>query len=346
MLKLFLRKILIKILQPLGFYLTYYSSAVKIKSSLSKESIAVKEFELKRVFDTIGVANNHKFYNSLLREFTSNWQLKINKASFIGFGAGASSLSTFRKVQISERILHEKIYFTTHKDLKRILWFYKNCSHIVNNAGIALPNVYKVYSGEVITAFYTEFVALKKLNLMSKEKSLVQFSTKLYKLSLTNKFELLLKEISEDVKDFQSHFEYKKNRPKAKKILKEHHINIEFFEAKVNQSRYVLTHGDIQDTNAFENDVLIDWDSVGVYPIGLDAAFLLFYLIMKDEKESTDIFVWLESNYKSEIEEKDWKSFKLNVLFFLFVFIQLRLKESKYNNLNKALIKLLLKNVK
>ena len=109
------------------------------------------------------------------------------------------------------------------------------------------------------------------------------------------------------------------------------------------QFRYVLTHGDIQDTNAFENNILIDWDSVGIFPAGLDPAFLLFYLMMNENNEKYDVLNWIDTNYKDIINEKEWDSFQLSVLFFLFVFIQKRIRKEKYEGLKKELIQLLKK---
>ena len=280
--KLFLRKILIRVLQPFGFYITYYASANRVYDSLCKLPTIIQEFELKQIFDNVGIIKNHKFYNDLLANFTTNWNLEIQQAKFIGFGAGDSSLSTFRKVKVGDKNLHEKIYFSSHQDLKRISWFYQNVTHLVKSSGIVLPNIYEINSGDAITALYSEYVELKKLDNISKEKSLLQFSKQLYQLSLTEEFEIINRKSSNVIKDFKGHFEYKRNRPVAIDVLRDNGISLETIEQNIMQSRYVLTHGDIQDTNAFENNVLIDWDSVGIFPAGLDPAFLLFYLMIKN----------------------------------------------------------------
>jgi hypothetical protein len=344
MIKLFLRKILIRVLQPFGLYITYYASAGRIYTSLSKQPVMVQEYELNRIFDTIGIAKNHKFYNDLLANFTSNWKLDIQDAKFIGFGAGASSLSTFRKVKVNKKLLHEKIYFSSHDDVKRISWFYENVFNLVQKSGIALPNVHKIYSGEVLTPIYTEFVELIELDNTKKEDSLFQFSKQLYQLSLTDTFQVISDKAPKHIKDFKNHFEYKKNRSIAKDILNKNGISLEAIELNVIQSRYVLTHGDIQDTNAFQNNLLLDWDSVGVFPAGFDPAFLLFYLILKDEKEEEfNIPNWIDLHYKKSIKENEWKSFQISVLYFLFVFLQTRIRKEKLEFLNRELIQQLKK---
>jgi thiamine kinase-like enzyme len=342
--KLFLRKILIRVLQPFGFYITYYASPTRVYESLSKLPVLIREYELKRIFDMVGIAKNHKFHNALLAKFIPTSKLEIKDAKFIGFGAGESSLSTFRKVKIEDKTIHEKIYFSSHQDLKRISWFYQNVSHLVQDSGIALPNIYKIYSGDSITVLYTEYAELKKLDIINKKKSLLQFSKQLYQLSLTEEFEIINGKASNAIKDFKGHFEYKRNRSVAKHVLYEHGFSLEAIEQKIMQSRYVLTHGDIQDTNAFQNNILIDWDSVGIFPVGLDPAFLLFYLMMNDNDEKFDILNWIDTHYKKLIIENEWGSFQLNVLYFLFVFIQKRIKKEKHEVLNKELIRLL-KNV-
>src|SRR5690554_5676665 len=253
--KLFLRKILIRTLQPFGFYITYYASADRVYESLRQYPNLIQEYELKRIFDTITIAGNHKFYNELISKFIPSWNLSIQESTFIGFGAGESSLSSFRKVKLSNKNLHEKIYFSSHQDLKRIGWFHKNVSHLVQSYGIALPSVYEIYSGDAITVVYSDYVDLKQLDTISKEENLVRFTLRLYELSLTEEFKSIINNASPSITDFKSHFEYKRNREVAKNLLGEHGISLESLEEQVSKTRYVLTHGDIQETNAFQNHV-------------------------------------------------------------------------------------------
>lgn len=338
MLKLFLRKILIKAIQPFGFYITYYASPYRVYSSLTKYPAIIQEYELRRIFDALGVANNHKFYNQLLASFLTDWKLEVKEAKFIGSGAGESSLSTFRKVNVEGKPLHEKIYFSSYQDIKRITWFYQHVSVLVGNAGINLPRVDKVFSGDVITAFYSDYVELIKLDTVKKEACLLTFSHQLYQLSLKEDFRVIAEKSPAYIKDFRSHFEYKQGIMKAKSILEKHAIDIELIEQYITKSRYVLTHGDIQDTNAFDRDTLIDWDSVGIYPAGFDAAFLFFILMLNNEKIKVDNFLeWIDTNFKNIVKEEEWDDFLLSFTFFLFVFIQRRMAGEKYDSLNNEL---------
>lgn len=339
--KLAIRKLLIQILQPLGFYITYYASAQKVYESLKKQPTLIQAFELKRIFDSVRIAKNHSYYNQLLASFIPNWNLEIKEPKFIGFGAGESSLSTFRKVKVNAKYLHEKIYFSFHPDSQRISWLYDSLSELINRFDIVTPDLNAVYKGATITAFYTDFLELKPLEVNSKEQKLLQFSKQLYQLSITSEFEKTVEKTPQSFTDFTQHFEYKRNRLQAQQILTIHNIDLSSLEQTIRKSRYILTHGDIQETNAFENKVLIDWDSVGIFPIGLDPAFSLFYLLMNDKNEKFDILKWIEENFKNIVAQEDWENFQKNIVCFLFVFIQDRIKGEKYDRMNNELIDLL-----
>lgn len=344
--KLYLRKLLIKALQPFGFYITFYSSIEKIYNVLEQKSVSVQEFELKRIFDAVAIANNHKYYSNLLKRFINEWNLEILSAEFVGVGAGSCSLSSYRKVKIKQEMLHEKVYFSSHHEMAKIFWFQKNLAELVADSGIVLPPVYKIFNGEILTVVYSEYLNLKKLTFKKKQERLIEFSNQLYQLSSTENYMLICQNAPKSIKDFTQHFEYKRNRLIVKNLLSEHNISLENLELSVGNSRHVLAHGDIQDTNAFQNNILIDWDSVGIFPLGLDPAFILFYLMLNNEWENnSNVLNWIEINYGKIINPKEWRQFQFNITYFLFVFIQGRIPKERREHLENGLILFLKTNI-
>jgi thiamine kinase-like enzyme len=340
-----LKNILIRILQRLGIYVTLYSSAQRVYYSLHLKPFLIQEYELNKVMEAAVIANNHKFFNTILLKFLPNWNLKIINAKFFNSGLGASSLFAFREIKLEEKTLHEKIYFSSHTDIKRILWFYEEANLLLKNAGISLPPIYKIYAGDALTVVYSEFLDLEKIEASQQEQTLILFTQKLYQLSQKEEFQIISENAPKDIKNFKIHFEYERNRSRAEAVLKEQTISLDNIERSISQSSTILAHGDIQETNAFQNNVLIDWDSVGIFPAGFDPAFLLLYIVLRNKEKDFDVFNWITTNYNKTIDPKEWKAFEFNVVFFLFVFNQKWISHAMYADLNNTLIQYIKKHV-
>src|SRR5699024_8556599 len=116
------------------------------------------------------------------------------------------------------------------------------------------------------------------------ERTLVQFSKELYQFSFTKTLEELKPGIPGFIKDFKTHHQYKKFGHSGREALMMHGIKPVVFENRAASSFPVLSHGDLQDTNVFEHSTLVDWDSFGLYPSGMEQAFLFFRLLFKKNK--------------------------------------------------------------
>src|SRR5699024_8774627 len=79
------------------------------------------------------------------------------------------------------------------------------------------------------------------------------------------------------------------------------------------------THGDLNEGNGFEESVLIDWDSFGIFPLGLEAAYLYYRIHLRGDK-IIDYKQWVKQHYSDIIHAQEWGLFEKNYTYFLFVF--------------------------
>jgi hypothetical protein len=263
--------------------------------------------------------------------------MEIQKASFIGKGIGVGSLDSFRRVSTRRKDYFEKIYFNSHEDLERIKWFQEHIYALIQYE-IKVPRIQKMYSGDLLTIVYFEYFNLTDLKEGRKEKAIIEFSKGLYRISCVNEASLSKLEIPTNLKDFRKHFEYQSNINLARYKLEEYGIRCSLFEQEAASSKHIITHADIQETNVFKDSVLIDWDTFGIYPIGLEPAFIYFRLLMKNSHRGADVMDWLEKHYSEVLSERDWKDFKRNFLFFLFVFSAKRIHRGIFEYIEQPLI--------
>ena len=330
-------KILQKQLQKFGVYTQYYASDRAIHYHLKSKPIVIQNYELNKVSKSIQVANNHSFYQSLLRKFVPDWDIKIEAAQFIfGAGMGASSLDCYRRVNINGNSYFEKVYFSEHDDLKRIKWFHLNAYNSISRFGITAPALHNLFEGKAFVITYFQFLDLLPLVHSEVEENFISISKKLYLASLEEHSIKDGNDIPEYVKSFQSHFEYKNKLAEAKHKLTGHGVDFQEFEKAVKASKLIFTHGDIQEKNAFKNSMIIDFDTFGIYPIGFDVAFCCFRLLITDKIQNL-VPEWLENNFKKDIKVDDWEQFDRNFTFFLFVFLATYFKRESYTYLEERL---------
>lgn len=314
-----LLKIKIKrILQYRGIFVQYYPSAKVLYQQLSNKHEKVQEYELKRVCKEVAETQNHFFYNSILRNFVPSWDIYVQDARFYGKGMGESSLNTYRKVKINGEAYLEKIYFNSFTDLEDVLWFTEVLSDWLSEE-IHIVKPKKIFKGERISILYFPFLKLKKFPADKNESGQIAFSEKLYCLSNKKNYKAMESQAPSRLKNYRKHFLYQRNIDEAKQLFKKYEINCQQIETSIQSYKKVLTHGDLNQGNGFQNNILIDWDAFGFYPLGLDAAYIYYRNHLREGGEET-AFEWLDRRYKQRILSEDWSSFRKSFLYFSFVF--------------------------
>lgn len=335
-----MRKILSDILLKLANHLQFipvklYSPHI-FKYKTGKYPIYIQEHELKILSSFLGRVNNQKYYNKLLSTYVPTWDITILKGYFVGFGMGGASLDTFRKVITESHTLFEKVYFTNHKDFKTIKWF-QNYIYPLLQEYITVPIIDLFFEGELVTVTYAQFYDLIEETEENQEKKSIYFNKVLYEVS-KNKLQFINYESAPgNVSDFTSHFEYTRGIDFAKKELNTVGIKVDGFIDAAIRSKSIITHGDIQTTNIYKNNTLIDWDSFGIYPLGMDPAFTYYRLLLNNKITKTPDS-WIEDNFRPSIDESDWECFSRNYHFFLYVFAAKTLKLEKHKAIELRII--------
>lgn len=331
-----LTNIIFKIANKLNIIPKRLSSPSAFHQKISKQPILIQEHELKQLVIFLRRANDQKYYDKLLSLFVPEWNIDIKKSSFMGYGIGEASLDTFRKVETKSSTLFEKVYFTNHRDLKTIRWFQKNI-HPLLKEHIKIPIIEHFFEGEVITITYSKFYSLIKEQNKKTEDALISLSKALYRLSDSRLQSLNLSSAPINILNFEFHFQYNRNIKAANKRLKQAGISTKKLIKLATESKKIITHGDIQNTNIYSNKTLIDWDSFGIYPLGLDPAFSYFRILV-EKNNIVPLQSWIEQNFKSSIKDNDWVDFSRNFYFFLYVFATKAFDKGPYKNIELQII--------
>lgn len=320
--------IVIRLMRFLGFYIERMTSASLVYDKLTKDGLVLKENELRKTVNFLRRTNDLMMYDQILRKFIPQLDLHFSKNAFTGSGRGATTLNVYRKVTSDDNVLFEKVYFNSSLDIERVIWFYEAIYSSIKDH-INVPPLYKVFRGELISVFYFNYVDLALLSAKDVDSTIYSFSKELYKLSFTKVIKSRIESAPSFLKDYKAHFEYKRKikiaEQKIDELLGDNFPLIDI-EKLINDSPLVLTHGDIHPGNVFKNNYLIDWDPFGLYPIGLEVAYILLFL-HKGALSYKDLIQLLEKEYRSTLAAEHWDDFELNCLYFYFVFTIQHVKE-------------------
>lgn len=334
---------LIKMARHYGLYVAELPNAESIYRHLTSNHVSLREFELKKITSYLREAKDQKLYSEILQQFIPQLSVDFDSSQFTGRGYSKTCLNVYRKLIYADDVVFEKVYFNSSHDLLRAKWFYENISPLMSS-NIKTPQLYSSISGELITVVYFKFVDLVTLAMNDLSPNVFNHSKELYKLSFNANVKNIMKDAPEFLIDYKEHFLYKLNIEKASLKVFEYRNEsypLQEIEQRIANSHHILTHGDIHWGNVYEDNYLIDWDSFGIYPIGLDIAYLLYHLhqCKLTYRELSDM---LEREYRSVILKEEWNDFELNCLFFYFVFtvvpltnINMDLSEVQSNILNR-----------
>lgn len=316
-----LQNSVVKIMHNYGFYVDELPDAASFYMKLKNYPVAAKEDELRRMTLFLRKANNRSLYDQILRKFVPQMDINFSDSKFIGKGFGATTLNVYRKVFFNSEVLFEKVYFNSSLDTERVKWFYDNIYSSMNG-NIVAPPLYRSIKGELVTIFYFKFVNLFPLADKDVEATIFNFSRELYKLSQLVDVREKIENAPVFLKDYTAHFEYKRKIEKAELRAVEllgDRFPFRKIEKKIRESPITLSHADMHKGNVFANNYLIDWDPFGIYPIGLEVAYILLFMkqCKLNYKELIDI---LKREYQTTIAKEEWSEFQLNCLYFYFVF--------------------------
>jgi hypothetical protein len=326
-----------KYLQWAGIHVRRFPTPEYFYKSLKYQPAGVKIHVLRRIASTVRDAENHGFYEELLKAFVPNWQVNITKAVFMGKGAGECDLNVYRKVRIENKLYFEKIYFTDYPSFKHIQFFQAHIYKLIQKK-IKVPYIRKIYSGELLTIVYYDYLVLNELEVEKQENRLIQFSKYFYHISCENASCLKKLELPDSIKNFRKRFKYRNNILSAKARLSEKNIETEIYEKSLSRSKHIFTHGDLHEDNSFKQAVLVDWDNCGIYPLGFEPAYMYYCLMLKNNKRG-NVINWLRKHYMDTVLKEDWRDFEQNFTYLLFVFSMKLFEEGRFKTTEQRLIK-------
>src|SRR5690606_15142405 len=166
-------------------------------------------------------------------------------------------------------------YFNNSYDILKIEWFHEHIYSLLEDL-VNVPRIYRIIRGDLITIVYFEFTKLIPLPNAKLDYISFAISRRLIGISKAT----VVKEIADSapkyLRNYKLHASYKANITRASKLIKiltDNALSSDMIEHVVNQQPSVITHADIQETNLFANNYLIDWDSFGFFPLGFESAY-------------------------------------------------------------------------
>lgn len=263
--------------------------------------------------------NLYRYYDSILREFVPDLTLKIEHCFFIKEGKGAGNINCFRKVKIGSDEYFEKVYLSKHREWNVAEWFDRYVYRLIYEE-IRLPELFKSYEGKLLSIRYYKYLALSD-GCQQDIEDIIAYAIKLYRLSLNIEEKMMRKDIPPFILDFKEHSHYKRFVVKAGMEMNRNGISLVNYEETISKSKLILTHGDLNYTNLYEENYLIDWDEFGLYPIGFEIAYLYYRNYLHEKRELIEEFEpWIERKFRTDIIIQDWLDLVKNSKFFLYVF--------------------------
>lgn len=315
-LKTLIKKILFFFSFQIPKKITSPSQAV---NSIKHKPNIVQFYELKYLASLLSQINQKKYYSELLTVLLPEYEQPAAKFTrFIGQGAGKFTFNSYRILNREGNLSFEKVYYSDAKKTKSVKWFYQNYFDFIKGVYNA-PALLSFHDGELVSVFNYEFFELTQESF--DEKLMVEISKKLNNLSETHE-KSLDEKVPDYLKDFEKHNAYDGYIGIAKEKLNKNSLSIEWFENSVSNGKHVFSHGDLHTENIYKDNVLIDWDFFGYYPVGLELAQMYCQMLSRKQKlESENPTEWFETNYHLFFGVNYEEAYK-NFVFFLYVFCQ------------------------
>lgn len=342
--KLNIGNILRKLLYKFGIYIKYIPNIDYLYNSLHVKDDEIKFYELKFVCHFVALSNDNNFYNQIIKKYVPDWDIEARVSTFIGEGSGVYNLNTYRRLELyNNNTLFEKIYLTKSLDYERISFIKESVLNLLDDK-IKTPQIKFKYTSDFITVVYYDYLDLTPFSSENINECFIDITKFLYKKSTESRVERMITKAPEILKDYRLFHDYKRFEEEAKNFLYQSSIDYNCIEEEINKARKVITHGDIKRENFYEGNYLIDWDYFGLYPIGLEIALVCSKLIIYKLLEETPLN-WLCKNYRSMLDENEWKIFELSFSYFLFIFSYRQIHKAEFSKFKSELIETFKKNL-
>ena len=236
---------------------------------------------LKYVIKSVASRKNHFLYEFILNIYDRSLKFQQAKVKrFEGNGYGKDSLDTYRVIETSNNKYFEKIYFNDSSDMKKVRVL-KNLIFPVlyKENDLKVPSIKLEYQGKYLTSIYYDYLLLEPLKISRYLEACIEILPKINKeYTLFGDF-IKLKQFSYKNDYFFKRVLCRRNslEVKASNVLD---VLLKKFDKYTKNTPLVLSHGDINIRNIFENKTVLDFDNFGFYPVGYDYG-MVFYQCRK-----------------------------------------------------------------
>ncbi|MEA1989000.1 MAG: phosphotransferase [Pseudomonadota bacterium] len=246
--------------------------------ALSKEfSVGLTWRELKDVSEIVRFSNNHSLYESALSAYDDSLILLNTKKdlarAFVGSGLGEDTLNAYRCVLVQGQRVFEKVYRNDSSDLIHLLWFYRTIFPMLDPRIVMSPGILNISSGKKLSVVYFEYIDGKFDCVVDKMNRMFELHDYFQSIRVAKAIPTL-----HEIKNFKGMSVYNDSFELLNSILKSYDVDssVIFDWLKcIEEFPYQFSHGDLHGKNLGENNLVIDWDRAGYYPVGFDLAYAL-----------------------------------------------------------------------
>jgi len=277
-----------------------------------RSKITVLEFRI--LIRTIAIRKIHPLYELCLKKMDPlldfSYTKRVNNQTYIYRGKGSGSIKPHRILTRGRKKIFEKIFLNDSQDLKANELFYKSKSELLNKRNIIAPKCFDIIKGKIFTVFLYEYMNLKPIPSGREYETLREKSLELYRDSNDRDFS--------DPLTFEF-FEFGINRLSSNKVfspLEQTQIN-----QLIKLSPVYFQHLDLSENNVYQDNIIIDWDGSGYFPLGMDfGRLLLSYFIFHEDVFYQSYEEKINDYYQHLHHDIAYEDFKNLTMYFFIVY--------------------------
>lgn len=261
------------------------------------------------------------YLNSMERNLCPYSYNSLNTATFINAGKTDGVLHSYRKLELENEKLFEKVYFKDGIEWEKTELFYRYVFPRLEEENVKVPALVDVREGKSLVITYCEYLNLESVKEEHYFEESTDMAARLANLNLD--FNSIPSKL---ISDYTAEpVFYTKNDSFRNSLTDADPERLDFLD-QVNKyiQRYQnkrLNHGDLNRGNIFRDGKIIDWDRFGLYPIGYDFAYIVSKIDM-EKKLTLDLYRKLESQSYAKVSGLTSEvDFKITMAFFTASFL-------------------------
>jgi hypothetical protein len=248
--------------------------------------------------------------------------------SFVGSGHNPGVLNSYRKIELKDQTLFEKIYFKERKE--KVIIFKKWIQPVLLARGLKMAKLVQMNEGERLFVAYYQYLDLTPLHTDQFLEKAIDIAAEIANVKFNNSAKLpefintyKLGDYHKTIENFQK--EISSQIPGTDTFL--YRVN-EYIDQHIPRT---LNHRDLSEKNTFKDGKVIDWDNFGFAPVGYD--FGLIIGLANQENITLEKYLELEDKIYNKISGLlSKKEFQISLPFFTAVLLRSLRVKSRFEN--------------